>query len=83
LLHHSSVACSVARHFQQWKNFLQQKVLRQNVHQYLICVFAGPDYLLLTSICATETVAYMRAKYEEKYAAYEKAVPALFVPGLW
>ncbi len=58
-------------------------MLRQNVHQYLICVFAGPDYLLLTSICATETVAYMRAKYKEKYAAYEKAVPALFVPGLW
>lgn len=46
-------------------------------------MFAGPDYLLLTSICATETVAYMRAKYKEKYAAYEKAVPALFVPGLW
>lgn len=52
-------------------------------NKYLAGLFLLPDYLLMSSICATETVAYMRLKYKEKYAAYEKKVPALFVPGLW
>ena len=50
---------------------------------WLAGAFAVPDFLLMKSICATETVAYMRLKYKEKYASYEKKTPALFVPGLW
>jgi hypothetical protein len=50
---------------------------------WLAGLFVVPDYLLMSSICATETVAYMRLKYKERYTAYEKKTPALFVPGLW
>ena len=49
----------------------------------VLAVFFVPDGLLMTSICATETVAYMRAKYRAAYTAYERKTPALFIPGVW
>ena len=45
--------------------------------------FVIPDYLLLTSICAKETVAYMRLKYKLAYTKYEQETEALFIPGIW
>ena len=48
-----------------------------------IVPFIVVDYPLMASLCAKETVAYMRTKYKAAYAAYEKSVPSLFIPGIW
>ena len=48
-----------------------------------IVPFIVVDYPLMASLCAKETVAYMRTKYKAAYAAYESNVPALFIPGIW
>ena len=48
-----------------------------------IVPFIVVDYPLMASLCAKETVAYMRTKYKAAYAAYERKVPALFIPGIW
>jgi len=50
---------------------------------HLIPIFFMVDYPLMTVLCATETVAYMRAKYKAAYAAYEATTPSLFIPGVW